>query len=128
MEYYSSLQLVVKYELDRIWLISLISMQICHNDQSLFYGKGDDNQQRNVGGNRVIWTERRYRSSGLLPANWCRLSWCGYKLSNSGDSLKLLIPSYILIYICGWNNYSGKVISQKINESEMGYRGSKYNK
>jgi len=54
MEHKSSLQLVVKYELNNIWLISLISMQICHNDQSLFYGKGDDNQQRNVGGNRVI--------------------------------------------------------------------------
>jgi hypothetical protein len=47
------------------------------------------------------------------------------KLSNSGDTLKLLIPNYIRKTISGWINYSCMVISQKIIEKEMGYRGSK---
>jgi hypothetical protein len=47
------------------------------------------------------------------------------QLSNSGDTLKLLIPSYIRKAICGRSNYSGMVISQKMSENEMGYRGSK---
>jgi len=36
-----------------------------------------------------------------------------------------LIPSGVWKYISGWNNYSGKVTSQEMIESEMGYRGSK---
>jgi len=47
------------------------------------------------------------------------------KLSNSGDTLKLLIPSHIWKYMSGWSNYSGIVTSQKIIERAMGYRGSK---
>jgi hypothetical protein len=47
------------------------------------------------------------------------------KLSNSGDTLKLLIPSSSRKAISGWTNYSGMVISQKMIENEMGYRGSK---
>jgi hypothetical protein len=47
------------------------------------------------------------------------------KLSNSGDALKLLIPSYSRKAISGQTNYLGRVISQEMNESEMGYRGSK---
>ena len=59
------------------------------------------------------------------------------KLSNSGDPLKLLVPSYSWKTICGWSNYSGflldyllnnlidKVTSQKIIERAMGYRGTK---
>jgi hypothetical protein len=47
------------------------------------------------------------------------------KLSNSGDTLKLLIPSYWLIPVSGWSNYPCMVISQKMSENEMGYRGSK---
>ena len=47
------------------------------------------------------------------------------KLSNSGNLLKLLIPSYIWKYISGQNNYLGMVTSQKMSENEMGYRGSK---
>jgi len=49
----------------------------------------------------------------------------GSKLSNSGDTLKLLIPNYIRKIICGWNNHPCKVISQEIDENKMGYRGSK---
>jgi hypothetical protein len=47
------------------------------------------------------------------------------KLSNSGDTLKLLIPSYNRKAISGWNNYPCMVTSQKMSENEMGYRGSK---
>uniref|UniRef100_UPI0030E04DE5 LAGLIDADG endonuclease n=1 Tax=Daedaleopsis nitida TaxID=1140402 RepID=UPI0030E04DE5 len=47
------------------------------------------------------------------------------KLSNSGDALKVLIPSYLRKYISGQNNYLGMVTSQDMTETEMGYRGSK---
>jgi len=47
------------------------------------------------------------------------------KLSNSGDTLKLMIPSYSRKAISGWTNHSGKVTSHKMNENEIGYRGSK---
>lgn len=47
------------------------------------------------------------------------------KLSNSGELLKLLVPSYILKGISGWRNYSCKVTSQKILEIGMDNRGSK---
>nr|AYE93380.1 LAGLIDADG homing endonuclease [Termitomyces sp.]AYE93381.1 LAGLIDADG homing endonuclease [Termitomyces sp.] len=47
------------------------------------------------------------------------------KLPNSGDTLKLMIPSYSRKAISGWNNYPCKVTSHKMNENEMGYRGSK---
>ncbi len=36
-----------------------------------------------------------------------------------------MIPSYIRKAISGWTNYSGMVTSHKMNENEMGYRGSK---
>lgn len=49
----------------------------------------------------------------------------GGKLSNSGDLLKLKVPSYNWKVICGWNNYSGMVISLKMSESKMDNRGSK---
>jgi hypothetical protein len=47
------------------------------------------------------------------------------KRSNSGNSLKLLIPNYIWKNISGSINNWCKVISQKIIEKEMGNRGSK---
>jgi hypothetical protein len=47
------------------------------------------------------------------------------KLSNSGDTLKLLILSRVRKYTGGWTNYSGIVTSQKMIEREIGYRGSK---
>jgi hypothetical protein len=47
------------------------------------------------------------------------------KLLNSGDTLKLLVPNYSWKAISGWINYSYMVISQKMIEREMGYRGSK---
>ena len=54
-----------------------------------------------------------------------RISLMCLKLSNSGDTLKLLIPSYSRKAVSGWNNYPCMVINQEMNESEMGYRGSK---
>lgn len=50
---------------------------------------------------------------------------CGDKLSNSGELLKLLVPSSSRKAISGWTNYSGMVISQEICENKMDDRGSK---
>jgi len=47
------------------------------------------------------------------------------KLSNSGDVLKILIPSHSWKIMSGWINYSGKVTSQNMIENEMDNRGSK---
>ena len=60
-----------------------------------------------------------------LPAGWCGKSLAWVKLSNSGDLLKLLVPSSCWKTICGWSNYSGMVTSQKMIEREMDNRGSK---
>ena len=49
----------------------------------------------------------------------------GEKLSNSGDTLKLMIPNYSRKIISGQHNYLGIVTSHKMIENEMGYRGSK---
>ena len=47
------------------------------------------------------------------------------KLSNSGDTLKLLIPSHSRKAMSGQTNYLGMVTSQEMIENEMGNRGSK---
>ena len=47
------------------------------------------------------------------------------KLSNYGDTLKLLVPSSIWKYVCGWINNLCTVISQKIFERKMGNRVAK---
>nr|YP_010721293.1 hypothetical protein P4C85_mgp20 [Cyathus jiayuguanensis]WDS46487.1 hypothetical protein [Cyathus jiayuguanensis] len=39
-----------------------------------------------------------------------------------------MVPNYIRKNISGWINYSCMVISHKMSESEMGYRGSKSDK
>lgn len=49
----------------------------------------------------------------------------GDKLSNSGELLKLLIPSCKRKITSGWSNYSEMVTSQKMNENKMDDRGSK---
>ncbi len=49
----------------------------------------------------------------------------GCKLSNSGEPLKFLVPSYSRKVISGWSNYPCTVISQEIDEKKMGNRGSK---
>ena len=50
----------------------------------------------------------------------------GDKLSNSGDILKLKVPSCSRKAISGWSNYSGMVTSLKMSENEMDNRGSKF--
>jgi len=52
-------------------------------------------------------------------------SFMAEKLSNSGDTLKDIVPSYSRKAISGQNNYLGKVTSYIMKETEMGYRGSK---
>ena len=47
------------------------------------------------------------------------------KLSNSGESLKLLILNHVHKNMSGWSNYSGMVKTQEMSENEMGNRGSK---
>jgi NADH-Ubiquinone oxidoreductase (complex I), chain 5 N-terminus len=47
------------------------------------------------------------------------------KLSNSGDPLKLIVPSYSRKVISGQINSLGTVISYMMMETEMGNRGSK---
>lgn len=59
------------------------------------------------------------------PVLWSGKSYLRDKLSNSGDTLKLLVPNYYRKVISGQNNYLGMVTSQKIKETEMGNRGSK---
>ena len=50
---------------------------------------------------------------------------CGDKLSNSGELLKLKVPNCSWKIICGWSNYSDKVTTLKICENKMDNRGSK---
>jgi len=56
------------------------------------------------------------------------IRFCGDKLSNSGELLKLKVPSCNWKIISGWSNYSGKVKSLKICENKMDNRGSKSTK
>ena len=69
----------------------------------------------------------RYPNSGGIPLIWGTsgggVLW--EKLSNSGNTLKLMIPSYIWNYINGWSNYSCMVTRDKIQETRIGNRGSK---
>jgi len=59
------------------------------------------------------------------PALCCGITLLWVKLSNSGDTLKFIVPNYIRKSISGWINYSGMVISYMMSENEMEYRGSK---
>ena len=52
----------------------------------------------------------------------------GDKLSNTGELLKLKVPSHNRKVIGGWSNYSGKVITLKMRENKMDNRGSKSDK
>lgn len=55
---------------------------------------------------------------------WNVTSLC-LQLPNSGDTLKVIVPSYSENAISGWTNHSCKVTSYKMNENKMGYHGSK---
>ncbi len=61
----------------------------------------------------------------LPPAKWYGKSLLRVLLSNSGDYLKFLVPSLIWKIISGWINYSCKVKSQNMKETEKDNRGSK---
>lgn len=63
--------------------------------------------------------------SYMLPADRSGKSIPWAQLSNSGDTLKIIVPSHNGNVMCGQNNYLGTVTSYDMNESEMGYRGSK---
>jgi uncharacterized protein YfkK (UPF0435 family) len=63
--------------------------------------------------------------SYMVPADWFGKSIAWAQLSNSGDALKIIIPSHDGNIMSGWSNYSGMVTSYDMNESEMGYCGSK---
>ena len=63
------------------------------------------------------------RRVGPVKCHGKALVWV--KLSNSGDALKLLVPSHVRKYMSGWSNYPCTVTSQKMLETKMGYRGSK---
>ena len=58
-------------------------------------------------------------------AVWFRKSLSCLKLSNSGNPLKLLVPNGNWNFTRGWANHLCMVTSQKMKETEMGYRGSK---
>ena len=59
------------------------------------------------------------------PVKWFGKSLIWEKLSNSGDTLKLMIPNHNRKIVSGQNNYLGMVTSYKMSESEMGNHGSK---
>jgi group I intron endonuclease len=61
------------------------------------------------------------------PANCSRETIVGNKLSNSGEALKLMIPSHNINIMSGWSNDPCTVTSRKIDEKKMGNRGSKSN-
>ena len=49
----------------------------------------------------------------------------GTKLPNSGDALKFMVPNHSRKTVCGWSNDSCMVTTHKIDENQIGYRGSK---
>lgn len=59
------------------------------------------------------------------PAKRYGKSFIRVKLSNSGNTLELVVPSCNWKVTSGWTNYSCMVISQKNPEREVGNRGSK---
>ena len=59
------------------------------------------------------------------PVKWSGKSLLWAKLSNSGDTLKTIVPNYVRKKISGWTNNSCMVTSYRMIEKEMGNRGSK---
>ncbi len=49
----------------------------------------------------------------------------GTKLPNSGDTLKFMVPSQNRKILSGWSNDPCMVTTHKIDENQIGYRGSK---
>jgi len=63
--------------------------------------------------------------SYMLPVDRSGKSISWAQLSNSGDTLMIIVPSHNGKVMSGLINYQGTVTSYDMNESEMGYRGSK---
>ena len=63
--------------------------------------------------------------SYMLPVDRSGKSISWAQLSNSGDTLMIIVPSHNGNVMSGLKNYLGMVTSYDMNESEMGYRGSK---
>jgi hypothetical protein len=61
----------------------------------------------------------------LAPAKCFGKTFSWEKLSNSGEILKITVLNYFRKNLCGWSNYSGKVISCNMLDTKMDYRGSK---
>lgn len=59
------------------------------------------------------------------PVKWFGKSLLWEELSNSGNTLKFMIPSRYWKIMSGWSSYSCMVTSQKISEKRMGNHGSK---
>ena len=59
------------------------------------------------------------------PAECCGKTFKWGKLPNSGDILKLQVPSHSRKVMSGWRNDPCTVISLKIDENQMDNRGSK---
>lgn len=66
-----------------------------------------------------------YQHNCYPPAEWFRKLLVWDLLSNSGNALELLVPSFNLMILSGCCNYSGMVTSQKASEKNVGNRGSK---
>lgn len=66
-----------------------------------------------------------YMSGDPLGKNVVGKHYCGDKLSNSGELLKVLIPNHSRKTVGGWSNNSGMVTSQNMSENEMDNCGSK---
>jgi len=66
-----------------------------------------------------------YFQDSATPATWFGKSPMWVILPNSGDILKPWIPSCVWKHISGRNNYSSRVISQRMMETAMDDRGSK---
>ena len=63
--------------------------------------------------------------SYIVPADGYGKSGSWAQLSNSEESLKIIVPSHKGNVMSGWANYSGMVTSYDMIENEMGYCGSK---
>lgn len=78
------------------------------------------------------WTRIQANKAAILAftmnrvgAMRSRISLTCLELSNSGDTLKLMVPNYNRKVTSGQTNYLGMVTSYKMMETEMGYCGSK---
>ena len=66
-----------------------------------------------------------YFQDSAAPAKWLGKSLLWVKLSNSGETLKPMVPSYSWKIIYGWFNQPYKVTSHWIIVRGIGNRGSK---